>query len=74
MKVSGSIIYKMVVVLKDLLMRQYTKVIIKMGRDMGKGILNLWINLIIEGIFLKEIFMDKEFLNGLMVVNLEDNG
>lgn len=64
----------MVVVLNDLLMRQCTKGIIRMVKDMGKAILNLWINLIIEETFLKEIFMDKGFLNGLMVVNLEDNG
>lgn len=74
MKVNGSIIYKMVVVLKDLLMMLFIKVIIRMVRDTEKVLLNLVINLIIEEILVKEIFMDREYLNGLMEVNLKDNG
>lgn len=64
----------MAVVLNDLLMRLFTKVIIKMVRDMVKAILNLQTLPIIEETFLKEIYKDKEFLNGLMEVNLEVNG
>lgn len=64
----------MAVVLNDLLMRLFTKVIIKMVKDMVKAILNLQTLPIIEETFLKEIYKDKEFLNGLMEVNLEVNG
>lgn len=45
-----------------------------MGKDMEKVLQNLQMDLIIEEILQRDKLMEKEYLNGLMGVNLKEHG